>query len=150
MSTIDRQRIAAVNALAAMLAIARSLPGFEPPSWADGCLGLIGALSGVVRQDGVWQRPHPFKAPETGGTSVSNLKRQTSAPTTATAAILAVHFLPPAARTDGIGLRKGRAVIVAVAAVGIVAVAAIGRVIQAAMAMTVLPPAAPVGNVLWL
>ncbi len=62
MSTIDRQRIAAVNALAAMLAIARSFPGFEPPSWADGCLGLMGALSGVVRQDGVWQRPHPFKA----------------------------------------------------------------------------------------
>jgi hypothetical protein len=80
---------------------------------------------------------------------VSNLKRQASAPTTATAAILAVHFLPPAARTDGIGLRKGGAVIVAAAAVGIVAVA-VGRVIPAAMAMTLSPPAAPVGNVLWL
>ena len=38
MSTIDRQRTAAVNALEAMLAIARSFPGFEPP------LGLMDVL----------------------------------------------------------------------------------------------------------
>jgi hypothetical protein len=116
-------------------------------------LGLMGAVSGVARQYGVCQRPHPLttssKHPDPGGTDVSNLQ-QTSAPTAATPAILAVHFLPPAARTDGIGLRKSGAVIVALAAVGRVAVAAIGRVIPAAMSMTLLPPAAPIGDVLWL
>jgi hypothetical protein len=35
------------------------------------------------------------------------------------------------------------------AGVGIVAVAAIGRIMPAAIAITVLSPAAPVGNVLW-
>jgi hypothetical protein len=57
MSSIDRQHIAAVKALKAVLAIA---PGFELPTLA--CLGLMDVLGGVVRPDGVWQRPHPFKS----------------------------------------------------------------------------------------
>ena len=61
--------------------------------------------------------------------------------TATTAAIIAVHFLPPTPRAGRIGLRIKWPIVA-------VAVAAVGRSGPAAMAVAVLPPAAPIGDVL--
>src|SRR5262245_24499831 len=53
----------------------------------------------------------------------------------ATAAIIAVHFLPPPVRARAVGLRIKRSVVAALA-------------ITAAMPLAVMPPAAPIGDVL--
>src|SRR5262245_5245626 len=59
----------------------------------------------------------------------------------ATAAIIAVHFLPPTARTGRIGLGVKRPIVA-------VAVAAVGLCRPAAVALAVSPKTAPIGNLL--